>query len=157
MLTYEVSSRYLVRFKSYVDLRQQGDYRAHYVNRFRDLLQSRAIFPIWWVCFVCICFVCIFLLFYNKVKRLKIILRESGYQLSWTLVGHITFMNRSDPNQCYVIALCRTLHWIWGPTHRHACKVGSEAESCSSDPLPYSNHHSMWKNTILLHNFENNA
>ena len=26
------------------------------------------------------------------------------------------------------------LHWVWGPTHRRAIKVGKEAESFSGDP-----------------------
>ena len=56
-----VASSYLVRFKSYVEfrvisrfsrmiLREEGDYRAHYVSRFRDLLKSRAIKPFLMFC-----------------------------------------------------------------------------------------------------------
>ena len=72
------------------------------------------------------------------------ILREYGYQLSWIPVDQATCMERSDPNQFDVIALWRVLHWVWDPTHRCAIKVGSEAERFSGDPLPHSNHQSVW-------------
>ena len=49
-------------------------------------------------------------------------LSEYGYQLLWTPMGQ-AYVQRSDPNQCYVVVLGRVLHWVWGPTHRRAIKV----------------------------------
>ena len=62
-----------------------------------------------------------------------------------TIKNSQTYMNRSDPNQLIVIALRWVLHWIWGPTHRHAIKSGKWSEGFLGDPLAYSNHHSVWK------------
>ena len=81
----------------------------------------------------------------KKTAVFNLILRGYGNQLSWTLVGQATYTKRSDPNQFYVIALRWVLHWVWGPTHRRAIKVGNEAESFSGVHSPYSDHHSVWK------------